>query len=114
MDAHNDTIGDCVNEQDNEGLKKDAAKAGARVGLTSDEIIINGGRPLEGRIEVRGAKNLATKAMVAALLGHTPSTLRNVPNISDVRVVAGLLALHGVLITRGEEGEWHLDPSNVE
>lgn len=99
---------------DAEGLKKDARKAGARVGLTSDEIIINGGRPLHGRIEVRGAKNLATKAMVAALLGKTPSVLRNVPNISDVRVVAGLLALHGVLITRGDEGEWRLDPSNVE
>ncbi|WP_029987489.1 UDP-N-acetylglucosamine 1-carboxyvinyltransferase [Leucobacter sp. PH1c] len=83
--------------------------------MTSDEIIINGGRPLRGRVEVRGAKNLATKAMVAALLGKTPSVLRNVPNISDVRVVAGLLALHGVLITRGEEpGEWRLDPSNVE
>ncbi|QIM17434.1 UDP-N-acetylglucosamine 1-carboxyvinyltransferase [Leucobacter insecticola] len=83
--------------------------------MTSDEIIINGGRPLKGRIEVRGAKNLATKAMVAALLGKSPSVLRNVPNISDVRVVAGLLALHGVLITRGDDpGEWRLDPSNVE
>ncbi|MCA0378870.1 MAG: UDP-N-acetylglucosamine 1-carboxyvinyltransferase [Actinobacteria bacterium] len=98
-----------------EGLKKDAQKAGARVGLTSDEIIINGGRPLQGRIEVRGAKNLAPKAMVAALLGQTPSVLRNVPNVSDIRVVAGLLALHGVLITRGDEpGEWRLDPSNVD
>ena len=97
------------------GLKQDAKKAGERVGLTSDEIIVNGGRPLTGRIEVRGAKNLATKAMVAALLGRTPSVLRNVPNISDVRVVAGLLALHGVLITRGDDpAEWHLDPSNVE
>ena len=98
-----------------EGLKKDAQKAGARVGLTSDEIITNGGRPLQGRIAVRGAKNLAPKAMVAALLGQTPSVLRNVPNVSDIRVVAGLLALHGVLITRGDEpGEWRLDPSNVD
>lgn len=105
-----------TNEQDavKAGLQKDAQKAGARVGLTSDEIIINGGRPLQGRIEVRGAKNLATKAMVAALLGKSESVLHNVPNISDVRVVAGLLALHGVLITRGPEGEWLLDPSNVE
>ena len=85
------------------------------MGLSSDEIIIKGGKPLEGRIEVRGAKNLVTKAMVATLLGKTPSVLRNVPNISDVRVVAGLLALHGVLITKGEEpDEWHFDPSNVE
>lgn len=103
-----------MNASEAAGLSKDARAAGARVGLTSDEIIINGGRPLRGRIEVRGAKNLATKAMVAALLGKTPSVLRNVPNIADVRVVAGLLALHGVLITRGDEGEWRLDPSNVE
>lgn len=96
------------------GLKKDSQKAAARVGLTSDEIIVNGGVPLRGEIEVRGAKNLATKAMVAALLGKSESILNNVPNISDVRVVAGLLALHGVLITRGDEGEWILDPSNVE
>lgn len=96
-------------------LEYDAANQGAKVGLTSDEIIIRGGRPLEGRIEVRGAKNLVTKAMVATLLGQTPSVLRNVPNISDVRVVAGLLALHGVLITKGEEpDEWRFDPSNVE
>lgn len=97
------------------GLQKDAQRSAARVGLTSNEILINGGRPLRGRIEVRGAKNLAPKAMVAALLGTTPSVLRNVPNVSDIRVVAGLLALHGVLITRGEDpGEWRLDPSNVE
>lgn len=100
--------------ENNNSLANDAKKAGARVGLTSDEIIINGGRPLVGRIQVRGAKNLATKAMVAALLGKKPSVLRSVPNISDVRVVAGLLALHGVIITRGENEEWLLDPSNVE
>ncbi|WP_051053807.1 UDP-N-acetylglucosamine 1-carboxyvinyltransferase [Leucobacter salsicius] len=85
------------------------------MGLTSNEIIINGGSPLKGRIEVRGAKNLAPKAMVAALLGTSASILRNVPNVSDIRVVAGLLALHGVQVTRGAaEGEWRLDPSNVE
>ena len=62
-----------------EDLAKDARKAGARVGLTSDSIVIDGGKPLRGRIEVRGAKNLATKAMVAALLGDTPSILQDVP-----------------------------------
>ena len=103
-----------MTNEDKAGLQLDSKKAAARVGLTSDEIIINGGRPLQGRIEVRGAKNLATKAMVASLLGNSESVLTNVPNISDVRVVAGLLALHGVLVTRGESGEWRLDPSNVE
>jgi UDP-N-acetylglucosamine 1-carboxyvinyltransferase len=92
----------------------DAAKAGERVGLRSDKIVINGGKPLRGRIEVRGAKNLATKAMVAALLADTPSTLRDVPDISDVGVVTGMLEAYGVSVTKVAEGELLLDPSNVE
>src|SRR6185312_8766412 len=69
----------------------DAQKAGEHVGLSPDDILITGGNPLRVRIGVRGAKNLATKAMVAALLGETPSVLRDVPEISDVDVVRGLL-----------------------
>jgi UDP-N-acetylglucosamine 1-carboxyvinyltransferase len=94
---------------------KDVRKAGGRMGLTGDTIIIRGGNPLRGRVDVRGAKNLATKAMVAALLGETPSVLRDVPDISDVAVVRGLLEVHGVVVTEsGTPGEFILDPSNVE
>ena len=85
------------------------------MGLKGDRITINGGRPLQGRIELKGAKNLVTKAMVAAILGETPSVLRDVPDISDVRVVRGLLEVHGVKVTDGAvEGELLLDPVNVE
>jgi UDP-N-acetylglucosamine 1-carboxyvinyltransferase len=38
-----------------------------------------GGKPLVGEVEVRGAKNLVTKAMVAAYLADSPSFLRSVP-----------------------------------
>jgi UDP-N-acetylglucosamine 1-carboxyvinyltransferase len=95
-------------------LAKDAQKAGARVGLTSDSIVIDGGKPLRGRIEVRGAKNLATKAMVAALLGDTPSILQDVPEISDVSIVTRMLDAYGVAVTSPEEGVLVLDPTNVE
>jgi len=95
-------------------LARDAQKAGARVGLTSDRIVIEGGKPLVGRIEVRGAKNLATKAMVAALLGDTPSLLQGVPEISDVHVVTRMLGAYGVGVTQPAEGELLLDPANVE
>lgn len=94
---------------------EDAGKAGEQVERNSDRIVIRGGNPLRGRVDVRGAKNLATKAMVAALLGETPSVLRDVPDISDVTVVRGLLEVHGVLVTESETpGELLLDPSNVE
>jgi UDP-N-acetylglucosamine 1-carboxyvinyltransferase len=92
-----------------------AQSHGANVGLMGDKITIRGGRPLVGRIEVKGAKNLVTKAMVAALLGETPSILRDVPNISDVRIVKGLLEAHGVKVTEGDEpGSLSLDPVDVE
>lgn len=61
----------------------------------TDSIRVTGGVPLRGEITVRGAKNFVSKAMVAALLGSTPSTLRNVPDIRDVNVVSELLRLHG-------------------
>jgi len=94
-------------------LTKDSQKAAARVGLASDTIVIRGGKPLRGRVEVRGAKNLVTKAMVASLLADTPSILKGVPEISDVHVVSGLLKAHGVEITTLEPGVLKLDPSNV-
>jgi UDP-N-acetylglucosamine 1-carboxyvinyltransferase len=51
--------------------------------------------------------------MVAALLGETPSVLKDVPFISDVDIVSRLLQLHGVAITHSEDGVMHLDPSEV-
>ncbi|NMA76616.1 MAG: UDP-N-acetylglucosamine 1-carboxyvinyltransferase, partial [Actinomycetales bacterium] len=56
----------------------------------SSTFHVRGGRPLDGEITVRGAKNLVSKAMVAALLGEDPSVLRSVPDISDVRIVSNL------------------------
>lgn len=77
-------------------------------------MTINGGVPLTGSVHVRGAKNLVPKAMVAAILGETPSTLRNVPNIKDVDVVTSLLKLHGVSVSRdSENGILVMDPSDV-
>ncbi|MBO3101344.1 UDP-N-acetylglucosamine 1-carboxyvinyltransferase [Cellulomonas fengjieae] len=81
----------------------------------TDLLYVNGGNPLAGDITVRGAKNFVSKAMVAALLGETPSVLRNVPQIRDVAVVTGLLELHGVKVDAdAESGVLHLDPTDVE
>jgi UDP-N-acetylglucosamine 1-carboxyvinyltransferase len=85
------------------------------VALTDDVLAVHGGAPLHGQIRVRGAKNLVSKAMVAALLGETPSRLFDVPRIRDVEVVRGLLGLHGVKVTDGaDDGELVMDPTNVE
>ena len=85
------------------------------VTLTDDVLVVHGGAPLQGQIRVRGAKNLISKAMVAALLGESPSHLYDVPRIRDVEVVRGLLELHGVKVSDGaDDGELVMDPTNVE
>ncbi len=81
----------------------------------SDLLYVNGGTPLKGTITVRGAKNFVSKAMVASVLGETPSELRNVPQIRDVNVVTGLLELHGVRVDSDPvAGTLRLDPRDVE
>lgn len=82
---------------------------------TNSTFHVRGGRPLRGEITVRGAKNLVSKAMVAALLGEEPSILHSVPDIRDVQIVGDLLAIHGVKVERDVvSGEIRMDPSNVE
>jgi UDP-N-acetylglucosamine 1-carboxyvinyltransferase len=78
-----------------------------------DLLVVHGGNPLRGEVRVRGAKNLVSKAMVAALLGDGPSRLHDVPRIRDVEVVRGLLELHGVRV-HDEADALVFDPANVE
>lgn len=76
---------------------------------------VEGSKPLRGYINVRGAKNLVPKAMVAALLGDTPSVISNVPHIRDVEVVSGLLRVHGATVDfDAKAGVLSIDPSAIE
>ncbi|GAA3285729.1 UDP-N-acetylglucosamine 1-carboxyvinyltransferase [Nesterenkonia halophila] len=77
-------------------------------------LTIQGGKPLQGSVRVRGAKNLVPKAMVASLLGSSPSQLRNVPEIKDVEIVTNLLTIHGVKVEADvDTGDLTLDPSQM-
>jgi UDP-N-acetylglucosamine 1-carboxyvinyltransferase len=74
---------------------------------------IEGGYPVEGEITCLGAKNFAIKAMVAALLGDTPTTLTNVPAIGDVDITAELLTSVGVTVERLDNDQLRIDPSRM-
>ena len=49
-----------------------------------EKFIINGGRPLRGEIEVRGAKNAAFPILAATLLTKKECVIENMPLIEDV------------------------------
>jgi UDP-N-acetylglucosamine 1-carboxyvinyltransferase len=61
-----------------------------------DRIKITGGRKLEGTIQISGAKNAALPLMIASLLTPDRLTLKNVPNLADVNLLARILRNHGV------------------
>ncbi len=61
-----------------------------------DRIRIVGGHPLKGNIPISGAKNAALPLMIASLLTPETLTLRNVPNLADVNLLARILRNHGV------------------
>ena len=61
-----------------------------------DRIKIIGGQRLEGTIPISGAKNAALPLMIASLLTAERVTLRNVPSLADVNLLARILRNHGV------------------
>lgn len=63
-------------------------------------IVVTGGCPLSGEVRVGGAKNSALKLMAAALLAPGVTTLRNVPDISDVAVMTEVLEHLGAKVVR--------------
>lgn len=65
-----------------------------------DAFVIEGGRRLSGRIRVNGSKNSALPIMAAVLLTDEPVTLRDVPDLSDIRNMVRLLGELGVMIAR--------------
>ena len=63
-----------------------------------DQILIQGGRPLSGTIEISGAKNAALPLMAASLLTDETLTLTNLPHLADISTMSKLLSQHGVAI----------------
>jgi UDP-N-acetylglucosamine 1-carboxyvinyltransferase len=60
-----------------------------------DRIRIVGGNKLNGEIPISGAKNAALPLMIASLLTPDRLTLKNVPNLADVNLLARILRNHG-------------------
>ncbi|MFW5662072.1 MAG: UDP-N-acetylglucosamine 1-carboxyvinyltransferase [Oceanicaulis sp.] len=67
-----------------------------------DRIVIRGGRTLNGRIEISGAKNSALKLMAASLLTAETLTLTRMPRLADTRFLGKLLEHLGVEVREEE------------
>ena len=64
-----------------------------------DKLRMVGGTPLKGEVVIAGAKNAALPILCASLLCDEPITLRNVPDLQDVRTMLKLLQEIGVTVS---------------
>jgi UDP-N-acetylglucosamine 1-carboxyvinyltransferase len=62
---------------------------------------VRGGRPLAGRVAVRGAKNAALPILEACTLAARPCTIVGVPDLVDVAVVVAILRRLGARVEEG-------------
>jgi UDP-N-acetylglucosamine 1-carboxyvinyltransferase len=62
------------------------------------KLVIEGGRPLQGTVDVSGSKNATMGAMAAALLVAEDCYLENVPGIVDVGEMAEVLRSLGAVV----------------
>ncbi|MEL6317299.1 MAG: UDP-N-acetylglucosamine 1-carboxyvinyltransferase [Pseudomonadota bacterium] len=69
-----------------------------------DRIVIEGGKPLHGQIEISGAKNACLALMPAALLTEEPLEFTNVPRLADIETMTKLLLSLGARVELAEQG----------
>jgi UDP-N-acetylglucosamine 1-carboxyvinyltransferase len=79
-----------------------------------DKLRIIGGRPLEGRIQISGAKNSALPCMAAALLSPENITLHNLPYVRDIITMRRLLEDLGCTVLMPELRTLKVNAANVE
>src|SRR3954470_24428753 len=79
-----------------------------------DKFRIRGGRPLEGRIQISGAKNSALPCMAAALLSSETITLHNLPYVRDIITMRRLLEDLGSSVLMPEQRTLKIESSSIE
>lgn len=75
---------------------------------------VQGGKDLEGRVKISGAKNSAVALLPATLLCDESVNLLNVPDISDTVALFDILSYLGAKITNLGEESYKIDVSNIE
>jgi UDP-N-acetylglucosamine 1-carboxyvinyltransferase len=78
------------------------------------KIVINGGEPLKGDVQISGAKNAVLPILAACLLADEPVSIANVPHLHDVTTTMELLGQMGVQLVVDERMKIHVDPRTTD
>jgi len=78
-----------------------------------EKYIINGGNKLFGNVKIQSAKNSVLPILAGAVLTDCPITIKNVPNISDVKNMVNILTRLGCKATY-EDDSITIDSSSAD
>ncbi len=87
------------------------AKAGT---IAMDEIWIQGGRRLQGRVACGGSKNATLPVLAAAMLAPGRYRFTNVPDLMDVATMVKMLGRFGITGERPEKNTLLIDTLNQQ
>lgn len=65
-----------------------------------ERYIIKGGKPLDGEVEISGAKNAALGLLAAAIMTDEEVTIENLPDVSDINQLIDAIANIGAIVKR--------------
>lgn len=78
-----------------------------------ERIIVQGGSPLKGKINVSGAKNAVLPIIVASLLSEGSCRIQDVPLLADVHTICDVLSDLGAQIYTLENGNLDINCSDI-
>ena len=78
------------------------------------KLLITGGNPCKGEVRVSGAKNAASKMMIASLLTDEPVTLTNVPRQQETDITKEICELIGATSTWVDEHTLTLQTKEIK
>lgn len=78
-----------------------------------DKFIVNGGVPLNGEVQISGAKNAVLPIISGAILASDIITINNVPRLQDVTTIMELMSGMGVRFNVDEHFNIQIDPRDI-
>lgn len=77
------------------------------------KLIIEGGKKINGEIEISGSKNASLPIIFASILADSEVKLNNVPNLADVRTSLNILKNMGSKAERNSDNNIFIDATNI-
>ncbi len=75
------------------------------------KFVIRGSKPLQGEVQIGGAKNAALPILAATLLADSPSLIKNVPHLLDVETMFSVLESLGCKVEKVGEHAYRISPA---